>query len=103
MLDTNSKRIKMSQQTNLRISKGIVLPGGTNVRVYMDVDNLFKNTTIYSVYPRTGSYTDPGDDLEDPQVDYVYPEVAYVYGLAARNPANYNNYRGVTLGVSFNF
>ena len=103
MLDTNSKRMDISQQTNLRISKGIVLPGGTNVRVYMDVDNLFKNTTIYSVYPRTGSYTETGEDLEDPNVQYTYPEVAYVYGLAARNPANYSNYRGVTLGVSFNF
>jgi len=103
MLDTNSKRKDYTQQTNMRISKGVMLPGGTNLRLFLDVENLFKNKNIYNVYPRTGSPYDTGQDLQDDMVNYTYPEVAYVHGLAASNPANYSNYRGVTLGVSFNF
>jgi len=103
MLDTNSKRIDPTQNTNMRISKGITLPGGTNLRVFLDVENLFKNMNIYSVYPRTGNPYDSGADIEDPQVNYTYPEVAHVQSLSDNNPANYSNYRGVTLGVSFNF
>lgn len=103
MLDTNSKRKLATQNTNLRISKGLVLPGGSNVRMFLDVENLFKTKNIYNVYPKTGSPTETGQDLEDDLVSYTYPEVEHVYGLAARNPSNYSNYRGVILGLSFNF
>ncbi|HOH46482.1 MAG TPA: TonB-dependent receptor, partial [Candidatus Cloacimonadota bacterium] len=103
MLATNSLRKSANHMANLRISKGFVLKNNMNIRVFMDVENLFKTNNIYTVYPRTGSPTDPGTDLADPITNYVYPEVAYVNDLAARNPGFTNNYRGVTFGVSFNF
>jgi hypothetical protein len=67
------------------------------------VENLFKTKNINSVYPRTGSPYDDGADLEDELVQYTYPEVEYTHQLAVRNPAYVDNYRGVTIGVSFNF
>jgi len=103
MLDTNSKRMDPTHQANARLTKGIQLPGGTSLRVYLDVENLFKTKNINSVYPRTGSPYDDGADLEDELVQYTYPEVEYTHQLAVRNPAYVDNYRGVTIGVSFNF
>jgi len=103
-LDTNSKRMKMSQEANLRITKGITLPKKMNLRVWAEVENLFKNTNISTVYPKTGSYTNDGTNLEEAQIaDFVYDEVAYTNGLYTNNPLYYNNFRGLTLGVAFNF
>jgi outer membrane receptor protein involved in Fe transport len=103
LLDTNSKRKNLTQSANLKISKGIQLPKRMNVRMYLEVENLFKNKNIYDVYAKTGNPYDDGTDLEDDQINYTYPEVAYAYGLAVRNPTYVNNLRAVTLGVSFNF
>jgi hypothetical protein len=102
-LDTNSKRKDPTNQANARLTKGFVLPGGSSFRVFLDIENLFKTKNVNRVYPRTGSAYEDGEDLEDDLVDYVYPEVEYTYGLSIQNPAYVNNYRGVTLGVSFNF
>lgn len=102
-LDTNSKRKDATNQANARLTKGIQLPGGSSFRVFLDVENLFKNKNIARVYPKTGSPYEDGQDLQDDLVNIVYPEVEYTYGLSIQNPAFVNNYRGVTLGVSFNF
>ena len=103
MLATNSRRKDLTQQANLRISKGFSLPKNMSVRVFLDVENLFKTNNVLTVYPRTGSPYEDGADIADSITNFVYPEVAYVYGRAIRNPGFTNNYRGVTLGVSFNF
>lgn len=102
MLDTNSKRKEMTHQSNLRITKGLATPFG-NIRAYMEVENLFKTRNINRVYPKTGSPYYDGADLEDALVNYTYPEVEYAYTQSISNPGYVNNYRGVTLGVSFNF
>ncbi len=102
-LDTNSKRKDPTNQANARLTKGFVLPGGSSFRVFLDIENLFKTKNVNRVYPRTGSAYEDGEDLEDDLVDYVYPEVEFTYGRSIQNPAYVNNYRGVTLGVSFNF
>lgn len=103
-LDTNSKRMKMSQQANLKITKGVRLPKNMNLRIYAEVENIFKNRNISAVYPKTGSYTNDGENLEEALIpDFVYEEVAYAYGLYTNNPTYYNNFRGLTLGVAFNF
>lgn len=103
LLETNSKRKDPTNVANARITKGFRLPSGNSFRVFLDVENLFKTKNIVDVYPKTGSPYDDGEDLTDQLVDYVYPEVEFTYGKAIRNPANVDNYRGVTLGVSFNF
>jgi len=103
MLATNSRRKDLTQQANLRISKGFSLPKNMSVRVFLDVENLFKTNNVLTVYPRTGLPDEDGADIADSITNFVYPEVAYVYGRAIRNPGFTNNYRGVTLGVSFNF
>lgn len=103
MLDTNSKRKNLTQSANMRITKGVQLPNKMNLRLYLEVENLFKNKNIYDVYAKTGSPYEDGTDLEDDQIDYIYPEVEYAYGLSVRNPTYVNNFRAVTLGVSFNF
>lgn len=102
-LDTNSKRKGLTQQADLRLSKGITLSDKMNIRLFMDVENLFKTNNILTVYPRTGLPDDDGADIADSVTGYVYPEVAHVHGLQVRNPGFTNNYRGVTFGVSFNF
>jgi hypothetical protein len=102
-LDTNSQRMEPTHQANARITKGIRLPGGSSIRLFLDIENLFKTKNILRVYPKTGSPYEDGADLEDDLVQYTYPEVEFTHGLATRNPANIDNYRGVTLGMSFNF
>jgi outer membrane receptor protein involved in Fe transport len=102
-LDTNSKRRDATNQANARITKGIQLPGGSSFRIFMSIENLFKTRNVNRVYPRTGSPYDDGEDLTDDLIGEVYPEVEYTYGLAIENPAFVDSYRGVTLGVSFNF
>ncbi|MBW6513468.1 MAG: carboxypeptidase regulatory-like domain-containing protein [Candidatus Syntrophosphaera sp.] len=102
-LDTNSKRKDLTQQANLRLTKGITLSNKMNIRVFLDVENLFQNRNILTVYPKTGSPYSTGEIIADSNTGYTYPEVAFVYNKAIRNPAFTNNHRGVTLGVSFNF
>jgi len=102
-LDTNSQRMEPTHQANARITKGIRLPGGSSIRLFLDIENLFKTKNILRVYPKTGSPYEDGADLEDDLVQYTYPEVEFTHGLETRNPANVDNYRGVTLGMSFNF
>ncbi|MCB5229839.1 MAG: carboxypeptidase regulatory-like domain-containing protein [Candidatus Cloacimonetes bacterium] len=103
MLDTNSMRMRWTNQANLRLTKGFVLPGNMSVRAFMDVENIFKKTNILSVYPKTGSPYETGEDISDTVTGFTYPEVAYVYNKAISNPSMVNNHRGVTFGVSFNF
>ncbi len=103
MLDTNSKRKGWTNQANLRITKGFALPKNMSVRAFMEVENLFKTKNILSVYPKTGSPYETGEDISDSMVGYTYPEVEYVYNRSIRNPGMVNNHRGVTFGVSFNF
>ncbi|HCX60603.1 MAG TPA: hypothetical protein DG355_08065, partial [Candidatus Cloacimonas sp.] len=55
LLDTNSKRMDPTNQANVRLTKGIQLPGGNSMRVFIDVENIFKAKNINRVYPRTGS------------------------------------------------
>jgi outer membrane receptor protein involved in Fe transport len=100
-LDTNSKRKGITQQANLRLTKGFVVPGGAYVRLYMDVENLFKYKNIGSVFSRTGSAFDTGVDLSED--GYTFEEVQYMHNKANINPGNVNNFRAVTIGVSFNF
>jgi len=104
-LDTNSVRKDYTQETNLRLTKGITLSNKMNIKLFLDVENLFKNRNILTVYPKTGSPYDDGADLTESNINppFTYPEVSYVYSKAIRNPGFTNNYRGVTLGVSFNF
>lgn len=103
MLDTNSKRKSWTNQANLRLTKGFALPKNMSMRAFMEVENLFKTKNILSVYPKTGSPYETGEDISDTMVGYTYPEVDYVYHRAIRNPSMVNNHRGVTFGVSFNF
>ena len=103
-LDTNSKRMPSTQQTNLRITKGFLLSNKINIKVFAEVENLFKNKNIISVYPKTGNYYWNGSQIEESNIPgFVYPEVYYVNSLASKNPLNYNDFRGFTLGFSFNF
>lgn len=102
-LDTNSKRMKFSNQANLRLTKGFTFGNNMNLRVFLDVENLFKTRNVLTVYPKTGQYDDDGQDISDSNTGYTYPEVRYVYDRFIQNPGYYNDYRGVTLGVSFNF
>jgi len=102
-LDTNSKRKDFTNQANMRISKGFTLANNMNVRVFLDVENLFKTRNVLTVYPKTGSPYYDGEDISDSTTNFTYDEVQYVYGRYIKNPGFVNNYRGVTLGVSFNF
>ncbi len=102
-LDTNSKRKDFTHQANMRLTKGITLSEKMNVRLWLDIENLFKTKNILTVYPKTGSPYSTGADISDSNTNYTYPEVEYVYNLGIRNPAFTNNYRGFTLGLSFNF
>jgi outer membrane receptor protein involved in Fe transport len=99
-LDTNSKRKGITQQANLKLTKGLTFPFGS-LRLYMDVENLFKYPNVGSVFSRTGSPYDTGIDLSEN--GYTFEEVQYMHNKANINPGNINNFRAVTLGVSFNF
>ena len=103
-LDTNSKRMDGTQQTNLKITKGFILSNKMNIKIFAEVENLFKNKNVIDVYQKTGSYWWNGDQIEETNLPgFVYPEVYYAHYLASDNPLYYNDFRGVTLGISFNF
>jgi outer membrane receptor protein involved in Fe transport len=103
-LDTNSKRKGMTQQANLRLTKGIVMPVGPYLRLYMDVENLFKYPNVGGVFSRTGSpYFDGADLSEADTQNFTFAERRYMHNQAVLNPANINNFRAVTIGVSVNF
>ncbi|MDD3144010.1 MAG: carboxypeptidase regulatory-like domain-containing protein [Candidatus Cloacimonetes bacterium] len=103
LLDTNSARKKFTHQANLRLTKGITLSQKMNIRLFMDVENLFGTRNVYTVYPKTGSELYNGEDISDSNTGYIYPEVQYVYDKYIQNPGFWSNYRGITFGVSFNF
>ncbi|MCB5284273.1 MAG: carboxypeptidase regulatory-like domain-containing protein [Candidatus Cloacimonetes bacterium] len=103
LLDTNSARKKFTHQANLRLTKGITLSQKMNIRLFMDVENLFGTRNVYTVYPKTGSELYNGEDISDSNTGYTYPEVQYVYDKYIQNPGFWSNYRGITFGVSFNF
>lgn len=102
-LDTNSKRKKYTQQANLRISKGFALASGPYLRLYMDVENLFKYPNISDVFSKTGSAYDDGEILAEQDDNFTFEERQYMHSKSVIDPANINNFRAVTLGVSFNF
>ncbi|MDD4308894.1 MAG: TonB-dependent receptor [Candidatus Cloacimonetes bacterium] len=102
-LDTNSKRKELSQSANLKITKGINLPNKMSLRLYFDVENIFKSRNVLEVHRKTGSTTWDGADLQEDQIDYIFPEVAYASALSTTNPTFINDLRTYTLGVSFNF
>ncbi|HNX01324.1 MAG TPA: carboxypeptidase regulatory-like domain-containing protein [Candidatus Cloacimonadota bacterium] len=102
-LDTNSKRKDFTQTTNLKLTKTFALNKKTSLRLFMDVENLFKNKNILAVYPRTGSpyWDDP--DLAEPNTGFVYPEKVFVHRLYILDPSMVDNERNITFGVSYNF
>ena len=87
----------------MRVTKGFTLPVGY-IRTYLDVENLFKFPNIGGVFSRTGSYLYDGVDLsESDGSGYTFAERQFMHNLAVRNPGNVNNFRTITVGVSFNF
>jgi hypothetical protein len=103
-LDTNSKRKGLTQQANLRLTKGIAFPFGSNLRIFMDVENLFKYPNIGGVFSKTGSAYDDGADLSEPDdQNFTFAERMYMHRKAILNPGNVNDFRAVTIGISFNF
>jgi hypothetical protein len=102
-LDTNSKRKDYTQNANLRITKGFTLPIGPYIRTYFDVENLFKFTNVGGVFAKTGSPYYDGVDISEPDTGFTFPERQYMHNLAVINPGNVNNYRNITMGISFNF
>lgn len=102
-LDTNSQRKDFTHQANMRLTKGISLSNKMNIRLWLDIENLFKTKNVLTVYPKTGSPYETGEDIADSNTNFLYPEVDYVYHRYVRNPGYVNNFRGFTLGMSFNF
>ena len=102
-LDTNSKRKEPTHQANMRVQKGINFFGKYGMRLFMDVENVFKTKNVLAVYPRTGNPYDDGADLSESGSGLTYPETVYAYSKYIQNPGFVNNFRSVTIGVSFNF
>jgi hypothetical protein len=70
----------------------------------MDVENLFKFPNVGSVFNRTGSaYFDGVPLVETDETGYTFDERQFMHDLAVRNPGNINNFRNITVGLSFNF
>jgi outer membrane receptor protein involved in Fe transport len=102
-LDTNSKRKDFTQSTNLKLTKTFPLNKKMSVRLFVDIENLFKNKNIIAVYPKTGSPYDDGADLSEPNTGFVYPEREFVHSLYILNPGYVDTERNITFGFSFNF
>ncbi len=102
-LDTNSKRKDFTQNTNLKLTKTIAMNKKMSVRLFIDVQNLFKNMNVLTVYPKTGSPYVDGTDISDASTGFVYPERQVVHQLYIQNPSYVDNERNITLGVSYNF
>ncbi|MCD4827801.1 MAG: carboxypeptidase regulatory-like domain-containing protein [Candidatus Cloacimonetes bacterium] len=102
-LTTNSERIEFSQSANFSLSKRIFLGERTNMKLSFQVSNLFNHKNVLGVYPITGSPTDPGADISEPNSDYVNSEVSFMNDKFTHNPERYSAGRTFTFGMAFNF
>lgn len=100
-LDTNSKNMDATDNCDLSITKGFILPGHKRVKLSATVDNLFNNHQVTYVYPKTGK---PNDDDANLEIgNYLYPETEYIYNRYINDPSNYSAGRTYELGISFNW
>jgi len=104
-LETNSARLPLTQNANLRISKEFAFGESSySIRAYFMIENLFKSKTINGVYARSGSPYYDGQDLSMPGNNGVaLEETEYMYSQYWRSPTYVNNERYFILGVSFGF
>ncbi|MCF7792637.1 MAG: carboxypeptidase-like regulatory domain-containing protein [Candidatus Cloacimonetes bacterium] len=104
-LETNSKLKPHYEKANLRLTKKIKLSQSTEklyLRAYFGIDNLFNRRNVRNVYPITGSPYYDGADISDP-TGFTSEEVQYVHDLSTKNPANVDQGRTYTFGISFHF
>ncbi len=102
-LETNSERMKPNEIAGLRISKRFAFGENTNMRIYMNIRNLFNRKNELFVYPRTGSPYYDGEDLGTASNPFVSDQYQYIYDLFTKHPANVSNGRTYTFGISFNW
>ena len=103
-LETNSKRMPGTSQTDLRLAKNFPTGGNSYIRATFMIENLFKNNNVNYVYGRTGSpYYDGANLTEAMYPDYVFPETQFMHDAWTHDPRNVNNSRNFVFGVSYNF
>jgi len=104
MLETNSKRMPYTSRANMRFAKNFPTGKTSFIRTTFTIENLFKNTNVNYVYPRTGSpYRDGADITETNYGNFVFDETQYLHDLLTNNPSNINRNRNYILTVGYNF
>lgn len=104
-LDTNSETIPHYENADLQFTKTIKLnnSGKTYFKTYAKIGNLFNRKNINSVYAKTGSASNDGEDLSGVNSDYVPEDLEYIYDGFVTNPGNWTVGRTFTVGLSFHF
>jgi outer membrane receptor protein involved in Fe transport len=100
-LETNSERLKYYEMASMRFSKRISFGTTTNMRLYMNIQNLFNRRNELFVYPRTGSPYYDGADLSAGGSSFVSEELQYIHDLRTNHPGNISNGRTYTFGLAF--
>jgi len=104
-MDTNSETMPHYENADLRFTKTFKLgeEGKQYFRAYAKIGNLFNRRNINSVYAKTGSAYDDGEDLSAINTDYVAADTEQIYNSLIANPGNWSVGRTLSVGVSFHF
>jgi outer membrane receptor protein involved in Fe transport len=102
-LDTNSKRMPHTSSANLRFTKNIRIGNKQNVRLFANVNNLFAKRNINWVYPKTGKPDDSGEDLTEPNTNYVDDVVLHNYTEYIKDPSAIGSGRSYSFGFSYSW
>lgn len=111
--EINSQTMPSSSLVNLRLDRRFSL-GGSNLVVYLWVQNLFNQNNVTDVYPQTGLADDDAylttpqgrdavESLEENAGAQVAQSFADHYRMKLRSPLNYGIPRTTRLGVRLDF
>ncbi|HEY6192204.1 MAG TPA: TonB-dependent receptor [Bacteroidota bacterium] len=94
----NNETKPYSSTVNLSMYKGILLTGGLNLLVTLDVTNLFNRRNVNSIYNQTGQPAQFGD--ADASTGFILP---WSQADSRLDPAAFGDQRQIILGMKINW
>lgn len=101
--EINDARKPHTAEAHLSIIKRFRLNDRLTLKCYMTINNLFDKDNVYFAYLKTGSPSDDGVIIIDPELGYSLEETQQIHGLYTDNPANIAGGRRITLGVALSW
>lgn len=98
--ETNSARMDMTYNADLKITKrfdlGDIEDNPSQIRLYLQISNLFNNRYDRFVYPKTGDPYASGADVDT-------PTEAFMQSMIDSDPSNISEPRTFVMGMAYTF